>query len=44
MITIDGREISARNSTYIVAEMSANHGQNFEQAVKILETAKPSRC
>ena len=36
-ITIRGRQIGPETSVYIVAEMSANHGQSFEQAVKILE-------
>ena len=38
-IEIGGRRIGAGCPTYIVAEMSANHGQNFEQALKILEAA-----
>jgi pseudaminic acid synthase len=39
-IEIKGRKIGFEASVYIVAEMSANHGQNFEQAIKILEAAK----
>lgn len=39
-ITINGSRIGPGNPVYIVAEMSANHGQDFEQAVKILEAAK----
>jgi pseudaminic acid synthase len=37
---IKGRKIGSGAPVYIVAEMSANHGQNFEQAVKILDAAK----
>lgn len=39
-ITISGRAIGPGHPTYIVAEMSANHGQNFDQAVAIIEAAK----
>lgn len=39
-IEINGRSIGSDTGVYIIAEMSANHGQNFEQAVKILEAAK----
>jgi N-acetylneuraminate synthase len=39
-ITIKGRRIGRGHPVYIVAEMSANHGQNFERAVRILEAAK----
>lgn len=39
-IEINGRKIGSEATVYIIAEMSANHSQNFEQAVKILETAK----
>jgi len=39
-IEIKGRKIGSEASVYIVAEMSANHGQSFEQAVKIMEAAK----
>lgn len=39
-LEINGRPIGPGNSVYIVAEMSANHGQNFDQAVKILDAAK----
>lgn len=34
------REIGPGKPVYIIAEMSANHNQNFDQAVKILESAK----
>ncbi len=39
-IVINGRHIGPGYPVYIVAEMSANHGQDFERAVKILESAK----
>jgi pseudaminic acid synthase len=39
-ITISGREIGAGRPAYIIAEMSANHGQDFEQAVAIVRAAK----
>ena len=39
-IEIKGRKIGSAASVYIIAEMSANHGQNFEQAIKILEATK----
>src|SRR5215471_7842533 len=41
-IRINGRRIGRGYPTYIVAEMSANHGQNFDQAVSIIEAAKAS--
>lgn len=37
---INGRRIGPGCPTYIIAEMSANHQQDFDQAVKILEAAK----
>jgi len=37
---INGRLIGVGRSAYIIAEMSANHGQSFDQAVKIVEAAK----
>src|SRR3989304_2919215 len=39
-IDINNRRIGSGYPVYIVAEMSANHGQDFNQAVKILEAAK----
>jgi pseudaminic acid synthase len=39
-IIISNRRIGSRQPTYIVAEMSANHNQDWDQAVKIVETAK----
>jgi N-acetylneuraminate synthase len=39
-IEINGRRVGPGEPVYIVAEMSANHGQSFDQAVKIIEAAK----
>ncbi len=39
-IEIKGRKIGSGASVYIIAEISANHGQNYEQAVKIMEAVK----
>lgn len=39
-IQIGSRRIGPGHPTYIIAEMSANHGQNFDQAVEILKAAK----
>jgi len=39
-INIGQRRIGAGEPVYIVAEMSANHHQDFEAAVKILQAAK----
>ena len=39
-IEIDGTRIGDGAPVYIVAEMSANHGQSFEQAVDIMHAAK----
>ncbi len=39
-IEINGRKIGAGQLTYAVAEISANHHQDFEQAVKIIKAAK----
>jgi pseudaminic acid synthase len=40
LIEINSRRIGPGHPTYIVAEMSANHNQDYEQAVKILRAAK----
>jgi pseudaminic acid synthase len=37
---IAGRAIGPGHPAYIIAEMSANHGQDFEKAVRIVEAAK----
>jgi pseudaminic acid synthase len=39
-IHIGQRRLGAGEPVYIVAEMSANHHQNFEEAVKIIQAAK----
>ena len=40
LFEINDRRIGPQEPVYIVAEMSANHNHNFEQAVRILEAAK----
>jgi pseudaminic acid synthase len=39
-IEIGKRRIGSGNPTYCIAEVSANHNQDFEQAVRIIEAAK----
>jgi N-acetylneuraminate synthase len=39
-IRINGRTVGPQEKVYIVAEMSANHNHDFEQAVRILKAAK----
>jgi N-acetylneuraminate synthase len=39
-IEIAGRRIGAGEPAYIVAEMSANHGQDFNEALRLLRAAK----
>jgi N-acetylneuraminate synthase len=39
-IAINGRRIGPGAPVYIIAEMSANHGQSFADAVKIIDAAK----
>ncbi|MBA3015312.1 MAG: pseudaminic acid synthase [Proteobacteria bacterium] len=39
-IAIQGRAIGPGHPVYIIAEMSANHDQNFHQALKIIEAAR----
>lgn len=39
-IEIRGRRIGAGEPTYVIAEISANHNQNFEEAVKLVRAAK----
>jgi N-acetylneuraminate synthase len=39
-IRIASRPIGPGNTTYIIAELSANHNQHFDQAVKIIHAAK----
>ncbi len=38
-IEINGRRIGNGEPVYVIAEMSANHGQDFEQAVQIIRAA-----
>lgn len=38
-ITIEGREIGPGHPAYVIAELSANHGQRLEQALRIVEAA-----
>jgi pseudaminic acid synthase len=38
--TIGRRHIGSGAATFIIAEMSANHGQDLDQAIKILEAAQ----
>ena len=40
VIEIGGRRIGPGYPSYIIAEMSANHGQSFDDAVKIVEAVK----
>lgn len=37
---IAGRDIGPGHPTYVIAELSANHNQDFDQAVRIIEAAK----
>ncbi len=37
---IGGRQIGSGQGTYIVAEISANHGRSFEKAVELIHAAK----
>jgi N-acetylneuraminate synthase len=39
-LEINGRTVGPGHPTYVVAEISANHRQQFEEAVRLLETAK----
>jgi len=39
-IIIDGREIGPGRPVYVIAEMSANHNQDFDQAVALVREAK----
>ena len=40
IIEINSRRIGSGYPTYLVADMSANHNQDFNQAIKILKAAK----
>lgn len=39
-INIAGRRIGANAPVYVIAELSANHNQNFEAAVRLIRAAK----
>jgi pseudaminic acid synthase len=39
-ISINGRAIGAGHPVYVIAEISANHNQDFDQAVQIIHAAK----
>lgn len=39
-IEINGRQIGAGKSVYLVAEISANHNQDFDQAIELVKAAK----
>jgi N-acetylneuraminate synthase len=39
-MTIGARRIGTRNPVYLIAELSANHSQSFEQAVRLVRAAK----
>lgn len=43
-IEIHGRSIGPNKPVYIVAELSANHNQNFDQAVRTLYAAKEANA
>jgi pseudaminic acid synthase len=40
VLNISGRDIGPGHPVYIVAELSANHNQNFDRAVRTLQAAK----
>jgi pseudaminic acid synthase len=39
-LTIGNRQIGVGQPVYVVAELSANHNQDFDQAVRLIEAAK----
>ncbi len=39
-ITINGRQIGDGAPTYVIAEMSANHNQDFDEAIRIIHAIK----
>jgi sialic acid synthase SpsE len=40
VIEIAGRPIGPGHATYVVAELSANHNQKFDEALRLLRAAK----
>ncbi len=44
LIEINGRRIGAGNPAYIIAELSANHRQDYAEAVKLVQAAKEARA
>jgi pseudaminic acid synthase len=40
VVRINGRQVGSGHPTYVVAEMSANHGRQFDRAVQIIRAAK----
>jgi pseudaminic acid synthase len=40
VVTINGRKIGKYFPVYVIAELSANHNKNFDQAVELVKTAK----
>ena len=40
VITIGANKVGGNSPTYVIAELSANHNQKFDQAVKIIAAAK----
>jgi len=41
-IQVSGRRIGCGQPCYIIAEMSANHGQSFDRAIELIHAAKES--
>ena len=39
-LTIGDRQIGVGQPVYVVAELSANHNQDFDQAIRLIEAAK----
>jgi pseudaminic acid synthase len=39
-LVIEGRSISGEHPAYVIAELSANHGQKFDQAMDVIRAAK----
>ena len=39
-LMIDGKKLSDKSDTYIIAEMSANHLHNLDRAKRIIDVAK----